>query len=207
MMTGDNMSQTKKESPEDGFHFFFLDVKKKVQERGDAFISEMAASMWEQVKPDERRVYEEQARNKKQNLCELDFKNKFRPRRRYCARIERVLNRANGQIKTTQETEGTVPELERRNSLKTHPFHLAHVNYYCKHGSGRYLGCEITLAELSLVVNVRKTYHAFINPGEIPVGSLSYQPNVQQKLISFRCHQTVSGVSPTIWKYSTSDYF
>jgi hypothetical protein len=31
MMTEDSMLQTKKEGPEDGFHFFFLDVKKKVQ--------------------------------------------------------------------------------------------------------------------------------------------------------------------------------
>jgi hypothetical protein len=54
--------------------------------------------------------------------------------------------------------------------VKTHPFHLVHVNYYCKHGGGRYLGCEIALAEFSFVDGVRKTYHAFMNPGEIPVG-------------------------------------
>jgi protein maelstrom len=45
-----------------------------------------------------------------------------------------------------------------------------HVNYYCRHGNGRYLGCEIALAEFSFVDGIRKTYHAFINPGEIPVG-------------------------------------
>jgi hypothetical protein len=54
MMSEDNMSQRKKESPEDGFHFFFLDVQKEVQEGGAPFMSEMAASMWEHVKPDER---------------------------------------------------------------------------------------------------------------------------------------------------------
>jgi hypothetical protein len=54
MMTEDNMSQTKKESPEGGFYFFFLDVQEKEHERGAAFISEMAASMWGHVKPDER---------------------------------------------------------------------------------------------------------------------------------------------------------
>jgi hypothetical protein len=47
MMTGDNMPQTKKESPEDGFHFFLMDTQKKMQERGAAFISERAAFMWE----------------------------------------------------------------------------------------------------------------------------------------------------------------
>jgi hypothetical protein len=86
MLTGDNMPQTKKERPEDGFHFFFLDVQNKVQEMVAAFISEMAASMWEHMTPDERWMYEGQARNK-ENLCHLDFKNKFRPQRRYCPRI------------------------------------------------------------------------------------------------------------------------
>jgi anti-sigma factor ChrR (cupin superfamily) len=108
MMTGDNMPQTKKESPEDGFHFFLMDIQKKMQERGAAFISEMAAPMWEHMKQDERWVYEEQARRKKQNLCRVDFKNKFRPRKRHCARIERVLNMANRQTKMAQEVEETV---------------------------------------------------------------------------------------------------
>jgi hypothetical protein len=35
-----------------------------VEEKGDAFISDMAASIWELIKPDERWVYEEQARKK-----------------------------------------------------------------------------------------------------------------------------------------------
>jgi hypothetical protein len=70
----------------------------------------------------------------------------------------------------TQEMDETVRALKNENSLKTHPFHLVRVNYYCKHGSGRYLGCEIALAEFSFVDGVRKTYHTFINPGEIPVG-------------------------------------
>jgi hypothetical protein len=170
MMTGSNMPQKKDQSPGDGFHFFLMDIHKKVQERGAAFISEMAASIWEHMKPDERWVYEEQARKEKQHLYQVEFKNKFRPRRRYCARIERVLNRANRQTKMAQEIEETVRALKYRNSLKTHPFHLVHVNYYCKHGSGRYLGCEIALAEFSFVDGVRKTFHAFINPGQIPVG-------------------------------------
>jgi hypothetical protein len=73
-------------------------------------------------------------------------------------------------MRMAQETEETVRELKRRNSVKTHPFHLAHVNYYCRHGSGRYLGCEIALVEFSFVDGIRKTYHAFINPGDIPLG-------------------------------------
>lgn len=170
-MTKDNMPQTTKESPEDGFHFFSLDVKKKVQERGAAFISEMAASIWEHMNPDERWVYEEQARNKKQIPCQVDLK-KCRPRRRYCARIERVLNQAVGvrKFRMAQEIEETVRVLKHRDSLKSHPFHMAHVNYYCKDGSGRYLGCEIALLEFSFVDGVRKAFHAFINPGEIPIG-------------------------------------
>jgi protein maelstrom len=32
------------------------------------------------------------------------------------------------------------------------------------------VGCEITLAEFSFVDGVMKTYHQFINPGEIPIG-------------------------------------
>jgi hypothetical protein len=31
---------------EDGFSFFFLDVRKKVQEWGSAYITEMATSTW-----------------------------------------------------------------------------------------------------------------------------------------------------------------
>jgi hypothetical protein len=76
-----------------------------------------------------------------------------------------VLNRASRQNRVAQ-----VRALKHENSLKPVPFHLGHVNYYCQHGSGRYLGCEIALTEFSFVDGVRKTYHAFINPGEIPVG-------------------------------------
>jgi hypothetical protein len=106
---------------------------------------------------------EEQAQNKKQNLSKLDFKNNFRPWRGYSAWIEQVLNRPNWQKRMTQETEETVLALKHRNSLKTHPFHLVHV-------SGRYLRCEIAIAEFSFVDGVMKTYHAFINSCEIPVG-------------------------------------
>jgi hypothetical protein len=69
--------QTKKEIEEDAFYFFFLDVKKEARERGAAFISEMAASMWEHMKPEERWKYEEQARNKKQNLCQWSLRTNF----------------------------------------------------------------------------------------------------------------------------------
>ncbi|PNF31828.1 hypothetical protein B7P43_G09258 [Cryptotermes secundus] len=170
LMITDNMPYTKKESPEDGFHFFCMDVEKQVQERGAAFISEMAASMWEHMTPDERWGYEEQARNKEHSLSHVDFRNEFRPRRTYCARIERVLNQANRQNSMFREIEATVRALKHQNSLKTHPFYLVHVNYYCKDSSGRYLGCEIALAEFSFVDGVTKALHAFMNPGEIPLG-------------------------------------
>jgi protein maelstrom len=169
-MTQQNMPETKKESPEDGFNLFVLDVEKKVKERGTAFINEMAASMWEHMKPDERRVYEEQAQIKKQNLCHVGFKKKCRPRRRYRAPSEQGWKGANRQIRMDRDIEETVDALKRQNLLKTHPFHLVHVNYYCKLASGRYLGCEIALAEFSFVDGVRKTYHTFINPGKIPLG-------------------------------------
>jgi hypothetical protein len=69
----------------------------------------------------------------------------------------------------TQEIEETVVSLQRQKLLKTHPFHLVYVNY-CKHNSGRYLGCEIALSEFSFLDSTRKTYHKFINPGDIPAG-------------------------------------
>jgi hypothetical protein len=81
-----------------------------------------------------------------------------------------VLNRANGKLRMAQEIEEAVRALESRDSLKSHPFQMAHVSYYCKHSSGRYLGCEIALVEFSFVDGIRKTYHAYINPGEIPIG-------------------------------------
>jgi hypothetical protein len=166
------MPQRKKDRAGDGFHTFFLD-EQEVQGRGAPFITEMAASMWEDMSPDERCVYEEQTRNKEQNLSHVHFRNEFRPWRRYCAWLERLLNRADRQIRMTQEIEETVRALKHQNSLKTHLFHLVHVSYYCKDRSGRYLGCEIALAEFSFVDGVRKTFHAFINPGQIPLGCAS----------------------------------
>jgi hypothetical protein len=76
-------------------------------------------------------------------------------------------------MRMDQEIEETVRELKRRNSLKTHPFHLAHVNYYCKYGSGRYLECEIALVEFSFVEGIRKTFHTLIYPGDFPLGYAS----------------------------------
>jgi hypothetical protein len=81
-------------------HFFFQDVSKKVEERGDAFISEMT--------PDERCVYEEQAQKDKQNVHQLVFKNKHCPWRRHCAQNERVPNLAKRQMRMTQEIEERV---------------------------------------------------------------------------------------------------
>jgi hypothetical protein len=158
------MAQTEKEKMEDAFIFFLLHVKQKVQERDSAFISEMATSAWAHMNPEERWPYEEQARTMKGNLHRVDFENRLQPQRRYYAKNGEV------QMRMAQEIEEKVQALERQNSLKTHPFHLVHVNYYCKHGSGMYLGCEISLAEFSFVDGIRKTYHAFINPGEIPIG-------------------------------------
>jgi hypothetical protein len=45
-----------------------------------------------------------------------------------------------------------------------------HINYYCKLRNGRYLGCEVALSEFSFVDGIRKLYHVFINPGDIPLG-------------------------------------
>ncbi|XP_033611708.1 protein maelstrom homolog [Cryptotermes secundus] len=172
-MTMDNTQQTEKESPEEGFDFFFLHVQKKVQERGAPFISEMAASMWEHMAADERWGYEEQARNKEHRLSHVDFSNAFRPRRTHCAWLERLLNQANRQNRMFREIEETVRSLKHHNSLKTHLFHLVHVNYCCKDRSGRYLGCEIALVEFSFVDGVTNNFHAFINPGDIPLGYAS----------------------------------
>jgi hypothetical protein len=67
------MLYTTYESPKDEFHFFFQNVRKKVEERGDAFISEMAPSMWEHMTPDERCVYEEQAQKEKTECAPAGF--------------------------------------------------------------------------------------------------------------------------------------
>ncbi|XP_023727518.1 protein maelstrom homolog [Cryptotermes secundus] len=172
-MTMDNTQQTEKESPEERFDFFLLGIQKKVQERGAPFISQMAASMWEHMAADERWGYEEQARNKEHRLSHVDFSNAFRPRRTYCAWLERLLNQANRQNRMFREIEETVRSLKHHNSLKTHLFHLVHVNYCCKDRSGRYLGCEIALVEFSFVDGVTNNFHAFINPGDIPLGYAS----------------------------------
>ena len=71
LITMENIQLREKESPEDAFHFFLLDVQKKVKERGAAFISEMAASMWEHMAPEERCVYKEKPRNKEHNLSHV----------------------------------------------------------------------------------------------------------------------------------------
>jgi hypothetical protein len=155
---------------EDGFNFFLVDVKKKVQEWSSAYITETATSTWRHMEPKERLVYELQARHTKQNSCHVNFENNLHRRRRHCARGDRAMNRDKKQVVMTQEIEDTVVSLQRQMLLETHPFHLVHVNYYCKHSSGRYLGCEIALAEFSFVDGVRKTYHTFINPGDIPTG-------------------------------------
>jgi hypothetical protein len=76
------MPQTEKEEMEDAFIFFLLHVMQKVQERGSAFISEMAASAWAQMNPEERLPYEEQARNMKWNLRRVDFGNRLQPQRK-----------------------------------------------------------------------------------------------------------------------------
>lgn len=102
-MTGENMPQTKKENPDDGLHFFNMDVQNRVQERGAAFISETTASMWEHITLDERSAYE-QDRNK-QNLGHVDYKNKFRLRRRYCAYLKRLVNPANRAAKCNVRTD------------------------------------------------------------------------------------------------------
>jgi hypothetical protein len=151
MTSKDRRTQTAELNMRDGFYFFLLDVKKKVQEWGSAYVTEMATSTWRHMEPEERLVYDLQARNTKQNSCHVNFENNFHRRRRHCSRSDRAMNRDKEQVVMTQEIEETVASLQRQKLLKTHPFHLVHVNYYCKHSSGRYLGCEIALAEFSFV--------------------------------------------------------
>jgi hypothetical protein len=76
MKTNANMPYTTYESTNEEFHFFFQGVRKKMEERGDAFISEMAPSMWDHMTLAERWVYEEQAQKDKQKVPQLDFKTK-----------------------------------------------------------------------------------------------------------------------------------
>jgi protein maelstrom len=158
------MPQTNQENMEDAFPFFLLHVMQNIHEKGAAFIAEMAASAWVHMKPEEKSVHEERARSMKRNPSQVACNNRYDPRTTYYARNGRV------QLRMTREIEQKVRALQRHSSLKTHPFHLVHVNYYCKHSSGRYLGCEIALTEFSFEDGIRKTYHAFINPGEIPIG-------------------------------------
>ncbi|PNF19324.1 hypothetical protein B7P43_G07310 [Cryptotermes secundus] len=181
------MPQTKKESPEDGFSFLLLDVQKKVQERGAAFMSEMAALMWEHMTPDERWTYEERPRNKKQNLSHADSKNKFRPRRRYCLWLERVLIRANRQTSMTQEIEERVFALKHQNSLKSLLLHLVHVNCCCIHRIAGYLSCEIPLAELTIVDGVKKLFHVFLHLKTFLSGWRFHDAWIQKLVPHYKC--------------------
>jgi hypothetical protein len=105
-----------------------------------------------------------------QNLCRVGMNNTFQPQRRYLARNGPWQNRAKRRLRMARDIERYVHNFKSRDSLKNHPFHLVHVNYYCKHSSGRYLGCEIAIAEFTLMDGSTRTFNAFINPGDIPIG-------------------------------------
>jgi hypothetical protein len=106
------MTQIMQENMEVAFYFFLLDIMQKVQERGSAFISEMAASVWEHIQPDERWVYENQAQNRERNLCQVDVKNKLKPTRRCHARNWRAPKSASKQMRKDGEIEETVRVLQ-----------------------------------------------------------------------------------------------
>ncbi|PNF15261.1 hypothetical protein B7P43_G01039 [Cryptotermes secundus] len=170
------LQSKKKKQPKNAFYFFMVHFRNLEEAKGVKFhdgwkdVSEKAGPIWKNMHPDEKWIYEEEAR-KARGRDKNNLECKFTSQGKSFAQVEREKNEAYEQnIRMTQEIEGTVRSLDISTSLPTYPFHLIHVNYYCRQENGMYTPCEVALSEFTLMDGVRKVYHTLINPGNIPLG-------------------------------------
>ncbi|PSN48553.1 hypothetical protein C0J52_05910 [Blattella germanica] len=170
------MSQGKKKrQPRNAFYFFMVDYKKQQEDKGVKFpggmkdVAEKAAPLWKNMAISDRWQYEEAARVEKQR-DKLDLENKFTTQGKSYAQVEREHAEARErEFKMIQEIESTVRLLDKER-LSSFPFHIIHLNYFCKQENGMYTPCEIALARFNLQEGIDKTYHTLIDPGDIPLG-------------------------------------
>lgn len=143
-------------------------------------VADIAAPIWNLLAPNERWIYEEEARKGKEE-SRFNLENKYTSQGKSYAEVEREKNEAIEQLnKMNYEIENTVRSLDYCSSLQTHPFYLIHVNYYCRQENGMYTPCEIALADCNFLVGVKRVYHTLINPGTIPLG-YKYEANTHSQ--------------------------
>ncbi|KAJ9575906.1 hypothetical protein L9F63_007218 [Diploptera punctata] len=166
----------KKKQPKNAFYFFMVDYKSKQENKGKRFpgglkeVADKAAPIWKALGPDDKFIYEEEARREKER-DKSNLENKFTTQGKSYAQVEREKNEQLEQYsKMMNEIQSTVNSLDAETTLTTYPFHIIHVNYYCRQENGVYTPCEIALAEFNFAEGVRRTYHTLINPGQIPLG-------------------------------------
>lgn len=170
----DDMSQSK--NIPTAFDFFLREFKEKKKERGVIFLRgeeellQKATSMWDDMESRQRSVYEEKAREKRK-LMKADSNERISAPGKSCVQVPgKGKLPVERQVRLAQGVEGPPRLLESRATLTTYPFHVVHVNYFCELRNGTYSACEIAVAKFTFADGVKKTYHALIDPGAIPVG-------------------------------------
>lgn len=166
----------KKKQQRNAFYYFMVHFRSVEEAKGVKFqdgwkdVADKAGPMWKNMKPNEKWIYEEEAR-KARGQDKNNLECKFTSLGKSLAEIQREKLEADEQnSRMTREIEITVRSLDRSTSLPAYSFHLIHVNYYCRQENGMYTPCELALSEFNLMDGVRKVYHTLINPGNIPLG-------------------------------------
>lgn len=166
----------KKRQTKNAFYFFMVHFRSKEEAKGVRFpgglkeVADKAAPIWKRLTSHEKCIYEEEARKRKEE-DKLNLETKYTSQGKSYAEVEREKNEAIDQLnKMNQEIERTVRSLDYCSSLQTYPFHLIHVNYYCRQENGNFTPCEIAVAEFSFLEGIKRVYHTLINPGNIPLG-------------------------------------
>jgi len=133
-------------------------------------VAEKAAPIWNRLTPNEKWIYEEEARKGKEE-ARFNLENKYTSQGKSYAEVEREKNEVIQRLnKMNCEIETTVRSLDYCSSLQTFQFYLIHVNYFCRQENGMFTPCEIALAEFNFLEGNKRVYHTLINPGTIPLG-------------------------------------
>lgn len=174
-----NKMPPKKKQVRNSYYFFMMEYKDREEARGNFFpgglrdVSVAAAEEWNRKTPDERKPYENMAKqHKAEQRRTADKYTTLGTRFQTVDERARLAEEEKSIMYQTIERE--IGSLGTKEALMDKLFYLMHVNYYCKvestaMGGDIYYPAEIALVEFSLRCGTLNEYHTFVKTA-VPFG-------------------------------------
>lgn len=174
----------KKQKTYNAFYYFMLDFQRKEESKGNKFASMVAVSAaagthWTRLTPEQKRPYEEKAKQLKSRAKEV----KYTTLDEKIDDVDRLEKAKREKLKNMEkDIESTINDRLANDEFANIYFYIGYVNYYC-YASEKYLPAEIALVRFSLKdgVDTHDVCHSIIDSGDLPIGyRLSAQTHAEE---------------------------